>query len=114
KYTLVRRLAAGGVAELHLARHTAADGRARLVVLKRIPPRIAAEPDFARMFVEEARAAARLEHRNIVRIEDLGQLEDFYFLTMEYVHGEDLRAIARQVDARETRMPMEHACRILA
>jgi serine/threonine-protein kinase len=113
KYTLQRKLAEGGMAELFLARQEEA-GQARLVVIKRILPHLGGDPAFVKLFVHEARVASRLDHPNIVRIYELGRVQSCYFIAMEYVHGVDLRRIAQQLDGRQLRLPIEHAARVLA
>src|SRR5262249_138415 len=114
KYTLGPKLAQGGMAELYLARQTGLVGLEKLVVVKKILPQMSGDQDFVKMFVNEARGAARLNHPNIVQIYDLGKTLDSYFVAMEYISGEDLRSIAKQVDLRKTRIPVEHTCKILA
>jgi serine/threonine protein kinase len=96
KYELVRPLAAGGMAEIFLARQSGPGGFQKTVVLKRLHPRLARDEDLVRMFVDEARIAARLTHTNIVQIYDLGATEGNYYIAMEYVRGHDLREIQDQ------------------
>jgi hypothetical protein len=98
-YTLLSRIGAGGMAEIFLARREAPGGVAKVVALKRILPHLADEPDFVAMFLDEAQLAARLSHPHIAQIYDFGQVEDSYFIAMEYVPGEDLLTIIRR--ARE-------------
>ena len=107
-YELIGRLAVGGMAELYLARGQAADGRAQVVVLKRILPHLAEDPEFVRMFRDEAHLAATLKHPNIVRVFDIGKQDDDYYFTMEYVHGENLRAILRTAQKRGAAIPLPH------
>jgi hypothetical protein len=63
----------------------------RLVALKILPPRLAADPEFPRRFNREAQALASLDHSNIVRIHDVGREGELYFIVMEYVDGMNLR-----------------------
>src|SRR5262249_2256093 len=89
-YTLVRRLARGGMAEVFVARQMAqagVGGWGRAVAVKRILPHLADSPEFTRMFLAEAKLAARLSHPNIVHIYDVGRVEDDYFIAMELVDG---------------------------
>ena len=83
KYKLVRKLGSGGMAEAYLAEQPGHAGFARTVVVKRVLPHLADQPEFARMLVNEARLAARLQHENIAQIYDLGRVDDTYFITME-------------------------------
>jgi serine/threonine protein kinase len=68
----------------------------RIVALKMLAPAFSADQDFVRRFLKEARAAARLNHPNIVQIYDFGSVDGIYYLAMEYVHGESLRSIVKR------------------
>ncbi|MGE0546896.1 MAG: serine/threonine protein kinase [Kofleriaceae bacterium] len=94
KYEIVHKLATGGMAELYLARVRGAAGFEKTVVLKRMLPRIAEDPESVAMFLQEARLAATLQHPNIADVYDVGEAYGSYFFTMEYIHGADARAIA--------------------
>jgi serine/threonine protein kinase len=100
KYRILRRLGAGGMAEAFLAEQPGAAGFTRTVVLKRVLPHLADQPEFTRMLVNEARLAARLSHANIAQIYDLGQAGETTFLTMEYVDGVDLATLWERADER--------------
>ncbi len=63
----------------------------RLVALKILAPQHAANPDFAERFAREAKVLAEVSHPNIVTVHDFGQAGEFYFLTMEFVDGVNLR-----------------------
>ncbi|MEM6996837.1 MAG: serine/threonine-protein kinase, partial [Myxococcota bacterium] len=106
-YQVLGRLAVGGMAELYLARH-----RGAVVVLKRILPHLAEDPEFVRMFHDEANLAATLRHPNIVRVHDQGRDGDDYFFTMEYVHGENVRTIIRAAQQAEQFLPLQHVVQI--
>jgi serine/threonine protein kinase len=93
KYELIERLAVGGMAEIFLARSSGIEGFEKLVVCKCILPGRAADPDFVRMFVDEARLAATLHHPNIAQAFDIGCQQGLHFFTMEYVQGADVREI---------------------
>jgi hypothetical protein len=96
RYTCVERLGAGGMAVLYLARRTGAKGFTKLFALKRIKPEYAADPNFTRMFMREAKLCASLDHPNIAQVIDFGQDGQEHFLVMEYVHGPDLRRLLRK------------------
>ena len=113
KYEIVRRIAFGGMAEIYLARVSGIQGFQKHVVLKRILPQYAAKEDFVRMFLREARLAATLDQANIAHVHDIGEVGGSYFYTMEYLHGEDVRAIMRGLALRGERMPLEHAIAIV-
>jgi serine/threonine protein kinase len=111
-HEILGRLAVGGMAELYLARTTHASGRRELVVLKRILPHLSEDPDFVRMFRDEAFLAATLDHPNIVRVHDIGQDGEDYFFTMEYVHGENVRTIIKAAQKLDVEIPLEHVIQI--
>ncbi len=96
EFITVRPLAAGGMAELHLAARPTVAG-AELVAIKRLLPHLGWDPEFVRMFLDEVRIAASLHHPNIVRVIDFGVGEGGHYLAMEYLHGRTLRAIQRSV-----------------
>ncbi|MGH1342465.1 MAG: protein kinase domain-containing protein [Nannocystales bacterium] len=104
-YEVLGRLATGGMAELFLARARAGgDAPSPVVVLKKILPHLAADPEFVRMFRDEAHLALALQHHNIVRAIAIGEAEDFF--TMEYVHGETLRAVLDAAQSRGENIPL--------
>jgi len=114
KYTLLRKLATGGMAELFLALQKSVAGFEKLLVIKRILPAMNQDQGFIDMLLHEARIAATLTHANIVQIFDVGQVEGTYYIAMEHVHGEDLRGIVRQMRKKGViEFPLEHAIEIM-
>ncbi|HVK76321.1 MAG TPA: protein kinase [Kofleriaceae bacterium] len=113
RYEIVQRLALGGMAEIYLARASGLAGFAKHVVLKRILPGHARDPEFVRMFFNEARYAATLDHPNIAHVYDLGEDQGLHYFTMEYLHGEDCRTLLRELQVRGQRLPLEHALTIV-
>lgn len=89
-------LATGGMAEVYLALSGELHGFRTLVVVKRILPHLASDRDFIRMFFDEASIVALLDHPNIVRIIEVGQDRDEYFLAMDLVQGKPLSAVIRK------------------
>ncbi|KFA93558.1 serine/threonine protein kinase [Archangium violaceum] len=114
KYELVRKLAAGGMAEVFLAKAAGPMGFEKTLVVKRILPELAAEPDFVQMFLSEAKLAARLTHPNIVQIFDFGESEGTYFLAMEYIDGPSLRTLIKRAEAQGQLLPPAVCARIIA
>jgi len=113
KYTLIRKLAVGGMAELFLAIQRSMAGFEKLIVIKRVLPHLAQDKGFVEMLLDEARIAATLNHPNVAHIYDVGAFEGQYYIAMEHVHGEDLRAIVRQMKKKEvSSFPLEHALAI--
>lgn len=93
RYRLVAHLATGGMADIFLAAQTGVMGIEKPVVIKRILPGLSTNKRFINMLLDEATIAAKLSHRNIVQILDVGQVEDQYFIAMEHLGGEDLARI---------------------
>ncbi len=114
KYTLIRKLATGGMAELFLAIQKSVAGFEKLIVIKRILPPLNQDRAFVDMLLHEARVAATLSHPNIVQIFDVGQTDGQFYIAMEHVHGEDLRSIVRQMKKSAlVEFPLEHALAIV-
>jgi serine/threonine protein kinase len=105
RYALSRRLATGGMAEVWLA-HTIGSAPGRVVVLKMLLPELCEDPDFVKMFLDEARLASGLNHPNIVDVFDLGQLNGRYFIAMEYVAGKTLRQVVQRLRRDNRRLPV--------
>jgi len=101
RYRLIGRLAKGGMAEAFLALSGELPGLRTLVVVKRILPDLAENEQFVRMFLDEARIGALLDHPNITRIIEVGHDADGYFIAMEAVPGKTLSAILRRAARRE-------------
>ncbi|MBZ0235902.1 MAG: serine/threonine protein kinase, partial [Deltaproteobacteria bacterium] len=95
RYEVIRLLSVGGMAEIYLARTEGVGRFEKRVVLKRMLPHFAIQPDYVRMFLAEARLAAKLEHPNIVSVHDIGEETGNYHYAMEYVRGGDLRDLLR-------------------
>ena len=93
KYTLVRKLATGGMAEVFLARSDGPMGFQKKLVVKRILPHFGEDQNFINMFLSEARLAAELNHPNVVQIFDFGQTDGTYYIAMEFIDGPNLRAL---------------------
>lgn len=92
-YEILGILGRGSMGTVYRARQRSVD---RIVALKVPRPELAADPRFVHRFLREARAAAKLNHRNIVMVFDAGKSGDVYYLAMEYVEGSSLRSIVRQ------------------
>jgi len=108
-YELVRELGHGGMAEVFLARASGPHGFEKLVVLKKILPQFAAMPKYVRLFLDEAKLAACLDHPNIAQVHHFGMVDGNYCFVMEYVHGRDLRTV---LHSTKQAFPIEHAVRI--
>ena len=111
-YVIERRLAAGGMAEVFVARREGPHGFSKRVALKRILPQYCRDPDFVAMFIDEARIAARLEHPNVVQVFDFGELGGQLFLAMELVDGTNVNRLLRAVAGDRDAVPLETALHI--
>lgn len=95
-YTLLDKIATGGMAEVFRARAHGAMGFEKILVIKRILDTLARDEEFKELFKVEARIAALLSHVNIVQVFELGQHDDHLFIAMEYVHGIDLARLVQR------------------
>ena len=88
----------------------------RIVALKMLAPQFGSDTGFVQRFLKEARAAARLNHPNIVQIYDFGQVDETYYLAMEYVDGHSLGSYLKRghFSERDAILVIRHACRALA
>jgi eukaryotic-like serine/threonine-protein kinase len=100
RYTLFGELGVGGMATVHYARLNGPVGFGRTVAMKRLHPQFARDPEFVRMFVDEARLASRIRHPNVVQTLDVVEEGTELFLVMDYVHGESLSHLVRRSDGR--------------
>jgi serine/threonine protein kinase/tetratricopeptide (TPR) repeat protein len=105
KYTLIRKIGTGGMAEVYLARTSVAQGLAKTLVIKKIHTAYAKSRQFVAMFVDEAKIALGLNHPNIIQVFDFGAVGDTYFLAMEYVEGIDLLRLLQEAARARMRLP---------
>jgi len=106
KYLLLEKIGSGGMAEIFKAVVRGAEDFQKVVVIKRILLGYSRDPSFVKMFVDEARITAPLQHANIVSIYEFDQVEGQYYLAMELVHGRDLqRVMARANKVGRTLAP---------
>jgi serine/threonine-protein kinase len=103
-YEIIARLKAGGMATLFLARRVGAAGFSRHVAIKVVHPHLAEDQGFIRMFIDEALLSARIQHPNVVHVEELGEDHGTYFLAMEYVHGSALSTLLGSLAKLERRL----------
>ena len=109
KYKLLALIASGGTAEIYLARIGGAAGFEKYVVVKVLLNHLADNPEFAKMFADEARLGAQLDHSNIVKSLEFGKEEGRYFLVMEYLAGMSLAKLNRKTKehTQKKRLPTE-------
>ena len=107
-------LAAGGMARIYIGRTTGIGSFERHVVLKMITPERANDQTAVQMFLDEARLAASLNHQNVAQVFEVGEDSGIHYLAMEYVHGQDLRALLAKAGSQGTRVPLELALTVVA
>ena len=113
-YQIVAELKSGGMANLYLGQRQGPAGFSRHVVIKAVKGHLSSHADFIRMFLDEGRIAARIQHPNVVRIEELGEDDGRYYLVMEYVHGAAMSEVLAALARRERRFTAEAAVAIIA
>jgi eukaryotic-like serine/threonine-protein kinase len=104
RYVLIERIGAGGMAEIFRAMTVGTEGFRRVLVVKRIRKSLDASAEFLRMFFDEAKISALLNHPYIVQVYDFGQIGGAYFLAMEHVDGRDLGNVTRRLARLGARM----------
>ena len=114
RYTVLGKLATGGMSEIYLAKQSGIAGFSKVVVLKVILPHLADDPSFMQMFLNEAKLAAMLNHPNVVQIFDFGESEGQYYIAMEHIDGQNLRGVYRTLRRQGRRIPRHIALRIIA
>ncbi|MDB5212741.1 MAG: protein kinase [Myxococcaceae bacterium] len=113
RYTLGGLVATGGMAEVHLGQIRGAIGFSRTVAIKRMHPHLASDPDFASMFADEARLAARVRHPNVVATLDVVLEGANLCIVMEYIEGVTLAQLLKLGAEQSAAMPPRIAVAIL-
>jgi serine/threonine-protein kinase len=106
KYTLLEKVAVGGMAEIYRAKTQGIGGFEKLLAIKRLHPQFGQEHDVAKMLVDEARIAVHLTHPNIAQIFDLGCIDDQYFIAMEFIDGVDLHQVNKRAREKGGEIPV--------
>lgn len=114
RYVVVDRLAIGGMAEVFLALDHGTHDLDRVIVIKRILPQLASDDAFVRMFLQEARVAARITHPNVVQIFELDEQDGLPFIAMEYVEGATLRDLLGAASRASQPMPLDVVIELMA
>src|SRR5262245_26198703 len=102
------------MAQIYLARQTGLGSFERHVVLKTILRERATDQRFVTMFLDEAKLAATLNHQNVAQVYEVDHADGAYFMAMEYVHGENTRAILETTIRRGWTIPLELAVMIIS
>lgn len=109
-YELIKRIAYGGMAEIHLAKTRGGlRGFERLLALKVIHPKYSEDQEFIDMLVDEAKLAVQLSHGNICQTYDLGRIDNTYYIAMEFIDGKDLYQLLVKCSELDIRIPFDIA-----
>ncbi len=111
RYQVITRIASGGMGEVYRAQDAVLG---RDVALKVLHPQLAGDRGFVDRFRREARAAAVLNHPNVVGVYDWGVTDGTYFMVMEFVRGQNLRALLQHVERLEPAQVAEVSLQVLA
>lgn len=118
RYMLHRKIAKGGMATIHIAHLVGDVGFSRIVAAKRLHPELAQDREFVTMFLDEARVASKVHHRNVVPVLDVVTMADEVILVQDFVHGVPLSWLAKQCVEGAARIPLPIAvsiiCQVLA
>jgi len=114
RYRVIKRLEAGGMAEVYLGEAQGLQDFKKRVAIKRVLPHLAKNESFIQMFLDEARLSAKLSHANIVTVFDISARDDTYFLIMEFVDGANLKRILESLQRRGRTFPLSEAIYVCA
>ncbi len=115
RYEVLAKLASGGMAVVYIGRAQGAAGFERLFALKVLHANLAYEEEFIRMFLDEARLAARIRHPNVVPTIDINDsVQTGFFLVMEYIEGDHLGALLSAAHKQAAQIPVPVVLRIVA
>jgi len=113
RYTIIERMAVGGMGEVFLARQRGVGGFARTVVIKKLLPDVEGNDDAAHRLLDEARIVAALSHENVVSIIEVGTEDDLPIMALEYVHGENAGTLRNRAGKRDLAIPIAVCARIV-
>lgn len=113
RYQITDRLSSGGTSELFKGVFVGEHGFKKPIAIKRLLPHLAADPTAVEMFLDEARIAARLNHRNIIEVLELGSDAETQYMAMSFVDGIDLVRLASECARTQIRVPPELAAMIV-
>lgn len=112
-YLLVRSLAKGGMGEVFFARSGAVAGFEKHCVVKTLRPHLTDDREYVARFIDEARVVVQLNHKNVCQVFDVGLVGERYYLAMELIAGQDVRALADALLAKGTPFPPALALHIV-
>ena len=114
RYRLTSRIATGGMAEVYLGRALQPDGRfGPAVAVKRLLPHLTSDAAIVRMFLNEAEITQQIDHPNVVRILDLGNVQAEPFIAMELLEGHSFAELRQTAAQHGRRVPLGITLRVL-
>lgn len=113
KYRLLELIASSRAAEVFRAKSHGVEGFEKVVVIKRLRRAVARVPGYIEAFIEEAKAAVKLSHANLVQVFDLGQVDRTFYLAMEHVNGPDLGEVMERAAALGRPLPVDLAIHLV-
>ncbi len=113
RYRVIDKIDAGGMAEVFRAEREGIEGFAKQVAIKRVLPHLSEKERFIRLFLDEARLSARLNHSNCVQVFDIGYGEGSYFIVMEWVDGTSLKGLVEHYRRQGQSLPAPLAVHIV-
>jgi len=114
KYVLLDLLGTGGMAEVYRGKLLGHKGFQKPIVIKKLLPQIARDREMVQLFIGEAKLAALFQHENIAATYDFGELDNNFFLTMEYLFGKDLYTVMQRAKEQKSPLEVKHALMIAA
>jgi len=113
RYQVIKKIDAGGMAEIFLAKSLSIQGMEKHVAIKRVLPSLTKNAKFIEMFLDEARLSIVLNHANIVQVFDVSQSGGTYFIVMEFVDGFNVRHLFQRASEIGYRIPPSIAAYII-
>ena len=113
KYSVIKKVASGGMADILLSISLSPTGFGRFVVIKKALAKFSDNQDFNEMFKNEAKVACNLKHKNITPIYEFGVEKEQFFLTMEYILGKNLREITKKIASQKKEIGIDNAIYII-
>jgi serine/threonine protein kinase/outer membrane protein OmpA-like peptidoglycan-associated protein len=113
-YELARQIGAGGMGEVWIAHRVAPTRTLEAVAIKRLPRRLAGDPNYRRILLEEARLSQLLRHPNIVHTIEAGDADGEVFIVMELIDGLDLSRVTKLLAMQDERLPISVSAYIIA
>ncbi len=113
KFVLLGQVAVGGMAEIYKAHYADPAAPQFDIAIKRILPSYTEDESFVTMFKDEGNIALRLQHPNIVRVYEVGEVNNDWYIAMEYVHGTDLRVLSDACERANRRFTSTQVARII-